>query len=65
MTSTCLTIDCDDCLMRDTDVCQDCVVTFLCDDTGGAVVIDASEARAVAILARAGLAPGLRHLRAG
>jgi len=64
MTSTCLTIDCDDCLMRDTEVCRDCVVTFLCDDAGGAVVIDAGEARAVTMLARAGLAPGLRHRRA-
>jgi hypothetical protein len=64
MTGTCLTIDCDACLMRDTDVCEDCVVTFLCDDGGGAVVFDAGEARAVTMLARAGLTPGLRHRRA-
>ena len=64
MTSTSLTIDCDDCRMHGTNACRDCIVTFLCDDAGGALVIDASEARAVTMLARAGLTPGLRHQRA-
>jgi hypothetical protein len=60
-----LTIDCDDCVMQGTDACRDCIVTFLCEDSGGGVVIDAVEARAVTMLARAGLTPALRHRRAG
>jgi hypothetical protein len=59
-----LIISCDDCVMRHTDVCGDCVVTFLCDrDPGEAIVIDAAEARAVRILSRGGLTPDLRHAR--
>jgi hypothetical protein len=65
MTSTSLTIDCDECVMQGTDACRDCVVTFLCDDSASGLVIDASEARAVRMLAQAGLAPQLRHRRAG
>jgi hypothetical protein len=61
---TTLTIDCDECVMQGTDACDDCVVTFLLDrDPGEAVVIDAAEARAVRLLAGAGLVPGLRHQR--
>ena len=56
-------ISCDDCVMRDTDACADCVVTFICDrEPGDAVVIDVEEARAVRLLERAGLVPGLRHM---
>ena len=55
-------ISCDDCAMRATDACDDCVVTFICDrEPGDAVVIDVEEARAVRLLERAGLVPGLRH----
>ncbi len=62
--TTSLTIDCDDCVMQGTSVCQDCVVTFLCEhDPDEAVVIDADEARAVRLLSSAGLVPGLRHQR--
>jgi hypothetical protein len=61
---TTLTIDCDDCVMQRTDTCDDCVVTFLLDRAPGeAVVIDADEARAVRMLAVAGLVPKLRHQR--
>ena len=61
---TTLTIDCDECVMQGTDTCDDCVVTFLLDrDPDEAVVIDAAEARAVRLLAGAGLVPGLRHQR--
>lgn len=57
-----LTISCDDCAMRDTSACDDCVVTFLCGrEPGEGIVIDAAEARAVRLLNRAGLAPRLRH----
>jgi hypothetical protein len=59
-----ITIDCDDCVMRGTVACQDCVVTFVCRPTGhGRVVLDAAEALAVGRLSAAGLVPGLRHRR--
>lgn len=57
-------ISCDDCVAKDTEACADCVVTFICDrDPHDAVIIDADEERAVRLLARAGLVPGLRHAR--
>jgi hypothetical protein len=57
-------IDCDDCVMVGTDVCADCVVTFLCTrDDEGATVIDVAEARALRLLHDGGLAPALRHRR--
>jgi len=62
-----LTISCDECVMQHSSACDDCVVTFICDrEPGDAVVIDAAEARAVRLLAQAGLVPRLRHsLRTG
>jgi hypothetical protein len=62
-----LIISCDDCVMRETQACDDCIVSFLCDrEPGDAVVIDADEARAVRLLTGAGLTPRLRHqARAG
>ena len=57
-----LTISCDECRMQHTDTCDDCVVTFIIGrEPDDAVVIDADEARAVCLLAGAGLVPGLRH----
>ena len=59
-----LVIDCDDCSMRDTDTCGDCIVTFLCSSQPQeAVVIDVAEVRALRLLAESGLAPPLRHRR--
>jgi hypothetical protein len=59
-----ITIACDDCTMQGTTACDDCVVTFICGrDPDEAVIIDAAEARAVRLLADAGLVPGLRHRR--
>jgi hypothetical protein len=56
-----LTIDCDRCVLRHTDACDDCVVTFLLGrEPEDAVVIDAAEARAMRMLGRAGLVPELR-----
>ena len=56
------TVDCAGCVHRGTDVCDDCVVTFIVDrDPGDALVVDADEARAVRLLERAGLVPGVRH----
>jgi hypothetical protein len=57
-----LTITCDDCSMKDTATCQDCVVTFICGrQPDDALIIDVAEARAVRMLSRAGLVPDLRH----
>ena len=56
-----LTIDCDCCTLRNTDACDDCVVSFLLErEPDDAVVIDADEARAMRMLERAGLVPTLR-----
>jgi len=58
-----LTISCSDCEMQGTSVCEDCVVSFIIDrEPDDALVIDASEARAVRLLASAGLLPRLRHV---
>jgi hypothetical protein len=67
MSAPSLTIDCDQCALRDTDACQDCLVTFVLHrEPDDAVVIDAEEARAVRLLERAGLVPKLRFTsRAG
>ena len=62
--SEALTISCEDCVMQHTDACDDCVVTFICGrEPHDAIVIDVEEARAVRLLERAGLVPGLRHVR--
>ena len=59
-----LTISCAECELESSDACADCVVSFLLDrDPDDAIVIDAAEARAVRLLASAGLVPGLRHRR--
>lgn len=61
MSTSTLTIDCDQCALRDTDACSDCVVSFLLErEPDDAVVIDAEEERAIRLLERAGLVPGLR-----
>lgn len=58
-----LTIDCADCRMQSTPACDDCLVTFITGrDPDDAVVIDVAEARAVRLLADAGLVPGIRHV---
>jgi hypothetical protein len=59
-----LTIDCAECAYQHTSTCDDCVVTFLVDrPPEAAVVVDAEAARAVRLLERAGLVPGIRHVR--
>lgn len=56
-----LVIDCERCALQATDACDDCVVSFLLDrEPDDAVVVDASEARAMRMLGRAGLVPTLR-----
>lgn len=54
-------IDCDTCVMRATDACGDCVVTYLLDRPEGAVVFDVEEQRALRLLAESGLAPASRY----
>jgi hypothetical protein len=55
-------IDCADCTHRHTAVCDDCVVSFVVGrQADHALVVDADEARAVRLLERAGLVPGVRH----
>ena len=56
-----MVIDCDLCEMQGTDVCQDCVVSFLCRTEATAVVIDLAEVRALRTLGDGGLVPELRH----
>ena len=59
-----IVISCDECVMQHTSVCDDCIVTFLCDrDAEDAVVIDVADVRAMRVLATAGLVPELRHAR--
>lgn len=59
-----LTIECDSCVMQGTEACQDCLVTFICDQSDSAVVFDVGEERALRLLGRNGLVPPLRHCRA-
>lgn len=63
-----LVIDCDECHVRDSGQCADCVVTFVCDGDHhqrGALVLDLAEVRAVRLLSSAGLVPALRHQATG
>jgi hypothetical protein len=56
-----MTIDCEICEVRDTDACDDCVVSYLVGhEVGTPVVLDADEKRAVELLADAGLVPASR-----
>jgi hypothetical protein len=57
-----VTIDCAECVMRDSSACADCVVSFVVGrQPGEALVIDVEEERAVRMLSGAGLVPRLRH----
>lgn len=62
MEATPLTVDCATCVMRATDACDDCLVTFICDrPRDEAVVISIDELRSMRLLSEAGLVPELRH----
>lgn len=56
-------IDCDECAMQHTVICNDCVVSFLLKDADGPVEIDRAEAGALSAMADVGLVPRLRLLR--
>ncbi|MGI9607710.1 MAG: hypothetical protein ACR2P0_16395 [Acidimicrobiales bacterium] len=62
MSTESVVIDCDSCVMQNTDACEDCVVTYLCDrEPEQAVVINIADLRAMRALADVGLVPELRH----
>ncbi len=57
-----IVIDCQTCVARASDACNDCMVSYLCrDEPSTAVVFDLAEWRAVRVLSEAGLVPTLRH----
>ncbi len=61
-TGATVSISCDDCELQGTSACEDCLVSFVLGrEPDDAVVVDAEEARAMRMLSRAGLVPGLRH----
>ena len=52
-TSTSIEVDCATCVVRDTDACDDCLVTYICDrEPGDAVIITIDELRAMRTLNR-------------
>jgi hypothetical protein len=63
-----LVISCEECVMRMTNHCHDCMVTFLCELEMGPtreLRLSGEEADAIALLVRAGLVPALRFSLAG
>jgi hypothetical protein len=59
-----LVIACDDCAMQCTATCNDCVVTYVLrvgDEQPEALTLDVAEARAVHLLAQAGMIPALQY----
>ena len=66
MTDHSLSISCDDCSMRRTVACADCVVTFLMgSEPEESLVLDLDQARVVRLLGKAGLVPDLKFRVAG
>lgn len=58
-------LDCSECVGRETDACDDCLVKFVVDlDDERGLVLDDETARAVRVLDDAGLVRGARRLRA-
>ena len=59
-----ISISCDTCVARDTAACNDCIVPMLCGEPQqDAVIFDYEELRTLAVLAKSGLVPRLRHQR--
>jgi hypothetical protein len=59
-----LLISCDTCVARNTSACNDCIVPMLCGEPQtDAVIFDYEELRTLAVLAKSGLVPRLRHQR--
>ncbi|HJM20904.1 MAG TPA: hypothetical protein QF409_02865 [Acidimicrobiales bacterium] len=53
-------IDCDLCELSGSDVCDDCLVTYLCGSRSGSVVIELSEVRTLRPIERADFVSGLK-----
>ena len=63
---TSLSIDCAGCILRDSDACSDCIVTFVCNrEPDDAIIINADEERGLRLLSNVGLVPRLRFSAAG
>lgn len=61
-----VTIECDRCTLQGTSACRGCIVSFVLDRApGDAVILDADEARALRVLADAGLVPRSRFEATG
>jgi len=58
-----LRFGCDDCSRRHSTHCGDCLVTHLCREDDGSVLVSLDELRMVRQLQAGGLAPPLRHRR--
>lgn len=58
-----LRLDCDDCTAAESPHCSDCIVTHLCREHDGSVVVMLDEMRLVRRLQDAGLVPPNRHRR--
>ena len=57
-----LEISCETCIMRASAACDDCVVSFFCNESSeSAVVLNLDEQRTLRMLANAGMVPTLRH----
>ena len=55
-------IDCDTCPAHHSEACDDCVVTYVCNQTpGDALLVDFGDLRALHMLSEGGLVPRLRH----
>jgi hypothetical protein len=58
-TVTHMHIDCEKCIARDTEACDDCVVTFIL-HSGSSLDLESDEMEALELLAEEGLVPKLR-----
>ena len=58
-----LRFGCDDCARRHSAHCGDCLVTHLCREDDGSVLVSLDDVRLVRRLQAGGLAPPLRHRR--
>ena len=59
-----MAISCDECAMQCSSACAECVVTYVLrstDDDEEPLMLDVVEARAVRLLAKAGLIPDLQY----
>jgi hypothetical protein len=55
-------ISCHTCVLRHSEACDDCIVSFICNrEPDDAVIIDVAEIRAIRLLTAGGLVPELRH----